>query len=228
MSRIESLQLPGTALDISAKAACRYLGLRGAEPDENLLALVEKGLEDFRAAARFSACYLVLPCREVSGGVDFGAFAAPGESLKRNLRGCDKAILFAATTGVETERQRRRAELSSMAQAVVLDAIGSAAVEWFCDRLCEGWRQINPDFALRPRFSPGYGDLPLETQKNLLTVLDAGRKAGVSLTESLLMLPQKSVSAIVGLGKTGCTARHGDCGACENEDCEFRLGQGHF
>ena len=110
-----------------------------------------------------------------------------------------------------------------MAQAVVLDAVGSAAIESFCDWLSDGWRRDCPNFVLRPRFSPGYGDLPLETQKTLLSVLDAGRKAGVSLTESFLMLPQKSVSAIVGLGKTGCEARQGDCSLCEKRDCEFRL-----
>lgn len=223
MSRIESHRLPGTALDIPLRAVYRYLGLRGTEPDEALASLTERSLREFREIAQFSACYLVLPCRETEQGVDFGAFFAPGESLKRNLRGCEQAILFAATAGVETERQRRRAELSSMAQAVVFDAIGSAAIEVFCDWLSDGWRRDYPGFVLRPRFSPGYGDLPLETQKTLLSTLDAGRKAGVSLTESLLMLPQKSVSAIVGLGKTGCEARHGDCSLCEKRDCEFRL-----
>lgn len=223
MSRIESLRLPGIALNIPLRVVYRYLGLRGTVPDEALAALTEKSLGEFQEIAQFSACYLVLPCRETEQGVDFGAFIAPGESIKRNLRGCDRAILFAATAGVETERQRRRAELSSMAQAVVLDAIGSAAIECFCDWLGECWRGEYPGFVLRPRFSPGYGDLPLETQKALLSTLDAGRKAGISLSESLLMLPQKSVSAIVGLGKTGCEARHGDCSLCEKQDCEFRL-----
>ncbi len=223
MNRIESLTLPGTALEIPLPAIYRYLGLRGTAPDEALEALTKKNLKEFQEIAKFSACYLLLPCRETEEGVDFGAFLAPGKSLKRNLRGCGQAILFAATAGVETERQRRRAELSSMAQAVVLDAIGSAAIESFCDWLSDGWRRDCPNFVLRPRFSPGYGDLPLETQKTLLSVLDAGRKAGVSLTESFLMLPQKSVSAIVGLGKTGCEARQGDCSLCEKRDCEFRL-----
>ena len=151
MNRIESLQLPGTALDIPLQAVYRYLGLRGTAPDEVLAALTEKSIREFQDVARLSACYLISPCRETEQGVELGVFLAPGESVARNLRGCDHAILFAATTGVETERQRRRAELSSMAQALILDAIGSAAIECFCDWLSEEWRRMARCWRLSPR-----------------------------------------------------------------------------
>jgi cobalamin-dependent methionine synthase I len=53
--------------------------------------------------------------------------------------------------------------------------------------------------ALRPRFSPGYGDLPLELQTNLFKVLDCQHFIGLTLNDSMLMSPSKSVTAIVGL-----------------------------
>ena len=144
-------------------------------------------------------------------------------SLAKNREGCQKAILFAATLGTQIDRQRRRAAVTSPARALVLDAIGSAAIEAFCDQLCSEWEEKYPDLRFRPRFSPGYGDLPLEFQKKLLEVLDSKRKAGIVLSDALLMIPQKSVSAIVGMGHTGCTMRFHDCSACSKKDCAFRL-----
>ncbi len=109
--------------------------------------------------------------------------------------------------------------------ALALDAAGTAAVEAFCDLLCARWRD---EFAaegrhIRPRFSPGYGDLPLEAQRTLLTLLDSQRKAGITLTDALLMVPSKSVSAIVGIGEKGCISKSLHCEACGQKDCQFRL-----
>ena len=154
-------------------------------------------------------------------GVDLGVFFAPGRSLVKNLKGCDQAILFAATIGAEL--QRKRAAVASPSRALVLDAMGTAAFESFCNALCDKWsREFSGSF-LRPRFSPGYGDLPLALQRPLLSWLDRGRKAGIYLTDALLMVPQKSVTAIVGIGQTGCTARLHDCTSCDKPDCGFRL-----
>ena len=74
---------------------------------------------------------------------------------------------------------------------------------------------------LRPRFSPGYGDLPLELQKDVFRVLDCPRKIGLSLNESLLMSPSKSVTAIIGIGKGDVEAEN-KCSACEKTDCAYR------
>jgi len=210
-------------LPIPFESVCRYLGLGNSKPDSQLAALVERSIGEFRTAARFAACYVVAPVMAADGGVNFGGLTAPGKSLAKHLAGCDQAILFAATAGMETERQRKRASVTSPVQALALDAVGTAAIESFCDWLCGKWAEEFPGSALRPRFSPGYGDLPLEMQKPLLALLEANRNAGISLTDALLMVPQKSVSAVVGIGKTGCTAKTPDCVACDKRDCEFRL-----
>lgn len=220
---VSTVELSADLLEIPQASISRYLGLRNTQPDPALAALTEQCLLNFRKAVNYRACYLVLPARETDGGVDFGVFFAPGTSLAKNLEGCDRAILFAATTGMEVEIQRKRAAVTSPAQALVLDAIGTAAVECFCDALCDRWREEFSGSFLRPRFSPGYGDLPLTVQRPLLACLDSSRKAGISLTDALLMIPQKSVSAIVGIGPSGCTARRHDCTFCEKPDCGFRL-----
>lgn len=220
---VRTVEYPSQALEIPMPDICRYLGLGKNPPDAALNALMEKCLAEFRAAVHFRACFLVVPITETAGGVKLGALFAPGQSLAGNLSGCNRAILFAATIGAETEWQRKRAAVTSPARALVLDAIGTAAVESFCNALCGEWSREFTDCFLRPRFSPGYGDLPLAVQRPLLSCLDSSRKAGIFLTDALLMIPQKSVSAVVGIGRTGCTARLPDCTFCEKPDCAFRL-----
>lgn len=220
---VSTVELSPDLLEIPKTNIYRYLGLRNTRPDAALAALTDQYLLDFQKAVRYRACYLVLPVREEDGGVDFGAFFAPGRTLAKNLRDCHRAIVFAATTGMGAELQRKRASVTSPARALILDAVGTAAVECFCDALCGRWREEFRGSFLRPRYSPGYGDLPLTVQTPLLACLDSSRKAGIALTDTLLMIPQKSVSAIVGIGRTGCTARVHDCTSCEKPDCAFRL-----
>ena len=221
--RVESIEYPASQLEVPLLSVYRYLGMGRTQPDAALTSLAEQCAGEFQAVARYRACRLVLPVAVKGELVDFGVFSLSSKSLSKNLSGCRQAILFAATTGAEGERLQKRTAITSPAKAVVLDAVGTAAIEGFCDALCRNWEAEFPRRFLRPRFSPGYGDLPLELQKTLLTCLDSSRKAGITLTQSLLMVPQKSVSAIVGVGTTGCDTHIHDCSQCQKTNCEFRM-----
>ncbi len=201
----------------------RYLGMGGKQPDGQVTELVERCIAEFKTAANYKVCWMTADISVEEAGVDFGFFYAPGQSLARNLKGCSQAMLFAATTGMQAEQQRRRAAVASPARALVLDAVGTAAIEALCDRFCADRRAKLLGQSLRPRFSPGYGDLPLELQQELLNCLDSHRKIGLSLSASMMMTPQKSVTAICGIGREGCSAVSHDCEQCEKRDCAFRL-----
>ena len=201
----------------------RYLGMGGKQPDDRTAQMVQECIAQFKTAAAYKVCWLTVPIRVEEKGVDFGLFYAPGQSLARNLQGCQQAVVFAATTGMQAEQQRKRRMVASPAGALVLDAVGTAAAEAVCDRFCADRRAQLPGQSLRPRFSPGYGDLPLQLQKELLACLDSHRKIGLSLSQNLMMIPQKSVTAIVGIGAQGCQTNLHDCANCEKRDCAFRL-----
>ena len=209
--------------DLDRNQIYRHLVMRPEAVDSTIRSLTEACVPGFLAATRPRASWMEVPVSLQETQVDFGVFSVKSNSLARTLRGCDRAILFAATLGAETDRQRRTASVTSPAKALILDAMGTAAIETVCDGLCCRFAAEHPERKLRPRFSPGYGDLPLECQRTLLDVLDSQRKAGISLSESLLMVPQKSVSAIVGLGRQGCRENRGNCEECLQKDCEFRL-----
>ena len=88
-----------------------------------------------------------------------------------------------------------------------------------------GRRRRSPPAALHrtDRFSPGYGDLPLDLQPALCAALDAQRRLGLTVTDSLLLNPVKSVTAVIGLSPTPQPARIRGCGYCNfRENCQFR------
>ncbi|HWQ50193.1 MAG TPA: hypothetical protein VN369_00195 [Terriglobales bacterium] len=211
-------------VEISRAEVLRYLGFGRRQPDTATAALLEACLAEFETAARYRACSLETDISISGDVVRAGELELRSADLAKALAGCQSAILFAATVGPMADAARERAALQSPARAVALDAVGTAAVEAWCDRLCEGFKQgcEGRGLAVRPRFSPGYGDLALHVQRPLLALLDAPRKAGISLTGALLMTPRKSVSAIVGVGEKGCTARKTGCAECSKVNCLFR------
>ena len=146
--------------------------------------------------------FLRLPVVRDGGKIALGPVCCTSRTLSRALDGCDEALLLVASVGAEVDRAVRRLSVISEAAALIGSAIGGERVEALLDlfvrqmdeRLCpEGLR-------LRPRVSPGYGDLPLSLQSGVLGALDAARTVGVTLSASLLMSPMKSVSAIAGIG----------------------------
>ena len=114
----------------------------------------------------------------------FGFGAVRSSSLANYLDGAEGVYVFAATLGVGAVAQ------------YVTDAVASAMIESLCD-----FAAAELPLLTRSRFSPGYGDLPLEVQPMLLGFLGADRELGIRLSESLLMTPTKSVSAIIRIEK---------------------------
>ena len=149
------------------------------------------------------------------------------ESLCRNLEGCCGAILLAATVGPACDMLVRRASIRSAAEASIYQAAGAAAIEAFLD---DANAKLEAEYKarglfLRPRFSPGYGDLKLDHQKDWFRLLNITKQIGIELTDSLLMVPTKSVTAIIGIGidpnRKGCPGCHGCAGCNRHDTCEF-------
>lgn len=147
----------------------------------------------------------------------------PGQLAKRLLADCQKAALLLATLGAPFDALLRTQQTRDMAEAAILDACGNVLVEEICDQLEQDIQQAYPQLYLTDRFSPGYGDLPLRLQEELLAALDAQRQAGICLTGSCLMIPAKSVTAIVGLAPQPQAAKIRGCAYCNlREQCTFR------
>lgn len=106
-----------------------------------------------------------------------------------------------------------RYEAISPLKALASNSAGTALIEAFCDYLCENLNERFNElgFESRPRFSAGYGDFPLQCQIELLKMLKADKLLGITLNDSLLMTPAKSVTAVIGLKKRDISLAYGGC-----------------
>ena len=131
----------------------------------------------------------------------FEGFSLPSADLARRLAKCNEAILLTATVGLALDRYIAREGRISPARALCAQALGTERVEALCDAFCEQMNETlhSEGARLTSRFSPGYGDLPLTAQHALFALLSPEKHVGVTLTDTLLMSPTKSVSAITGI-----------------------------
>ena len=180
----------------------RYAAAAGCA-DAALSALVDACLAEVEGVLCYRLCYCELPVSREGGLWRIGHMTSDSGSLGRALEGCERALVFAATVGVGLDRLIARYSALSPARALCLQAIGAERVEALCDAFCrEKKEELAREGAfLRPRFSPGYGDLPLSMQKEIFATLEPARHVGVSLNDSMLMSPSKSVTALVGIAR---------------------------
>lgn len=200
----------------------RYLRYRGGGIGEETESEIARCEALMLRTARPRAVWRLFPLN-ADGSLDGCAYVPGGQDVRAHLRACGSVILLAATLGAEAEALIRRAQSRSMAEAVILDAAGSAAIEQVCDDLCADLAAAFAPRCLTERFSPGYGDMPLSDQVGFFRALDVSRRIGVTLTGSNLMIPQKSVTALVGVSDLPQPRRGSPCGSCpRSADCALR------
>ena len=180
------------------KEILRYAMLPSFAPAPEELPL-EECLKAAGGAAKCRAVWCRYPLKREDGELDLGFARTASRDLRNHLEGCTEILLFACTAGAEIDRRIARAGIGSAAKGLLMHAIGAQQVEGGCDRLCGYLARLFPDRQLTDRYSPGYGDLPLAMQREVMEALDCGRTIGITLTESLLMTPSKSVTAIIGM-----------------------------
>ena len=238
-------------MDINRREIYRYLGIKpNMEPDAATEQLAEECIRELAEKCRPRAYARWFPLRvceepgaagqaagtgETAGAgkaqdasdsplLDFSCFQVRSRSLARNLQGCSEVILFAATIGEGADLLARKYGRINVAKAVVMQAAAAAMIEAFCDEENEKLRAeaAGKGLYLRPRFSPGYGDFSLDHQRDFARVLEMQKTVGITLTESLLMLPSKSVTAVIGVSRQDARCVLSGCESCENTGCAFR------
>ena len=210
---------------IREQEVLRYLGYRGMKEDEAVRKMIAEVSEKLLETCRPRWTGTILPLSFSEGFPVINGDLIRSESLAKNLRNCTEVILFAATLGRECDRLIQRSEAVSMVRAAVAQAAGAAYIEAYVNEVNAKLREDAKERGLyaRPRFSPGYGDLPLEMQKQFSSLLDMPKTIGVTLTDSLLMVPSKSVTACVGLSPENTACHPGGCEECrKRESCIYR------
>lgn len=215
-------------------------------PDENSLKLIKESSQLILGSSEPRVVY-----REFSIGragtsgelyIENEKNRLEGEAIAKHLEGCYNCVLMAVTLGPQIDKLIRRAQITDMAKAVALDACASSLIEDVCDQvnryLMEEYKQ--KDMGLTARFSPGYADLPLEAQEIFSNLLEMEKKIGLTQSREHLLLPRKSITAIIGvlpfekyedsqrIMKTNIAHKGAACEICERkEQCQFRSNGGY-
>ncbi|HCB96536.1 MAG TPA: methionine synthase [Ruminococcus sp.] len=205
---------------LNRNEAKRYLGGAGIKLNDKMQALMDECEKTILSNVSPKYLYSVidLPCGEIISGND----------IKNHLDGCEKAVMMCATLGNGVDRIIRIAQVADMSRAVVLDSFASVAVEQLCCKVDELIAEKYPEYNMTFRFSPGYGDYPIEMQKNFLNRLDAPRKIGLTTNDNFLLMPAKSVTAVAGLSKSPIEKKKRGCAVCNlRATCKFRRNGEH-
>lgn len=200
------------------REVAHYLGYKGAALEHSV-----SELADACEAAFFAACHPRRGARKLL--LNTLPFLEDSADLKRHLEHCREGCLIAITLGTPADQLLRQWSAVDMAKAAVGQAVAAVwmdvLVDGYIEQLAEGLSE--GDYLTAP-FSPGYGDFSLRWQPELLRILGAGR-LGISLSAGGMLLPQKSMTAVVGIRSVPAEPCPAKCKNCEKEDCSFRKGE---
>ncbi|MBR5506095.1 MAG: Vitamin B12 dependent methionine synthase activation subunit [Clostridia bacterium] len=206
-------------LNIDQKEILRYMGHRGEASMETDM-LIYSLMEEVRQKAMPRGAFVLKKLERLR----IGNMNIASKNLAKNLDGCEMVILFAITCGAQVDRLIASKSSTEPSKALAISAIATTLCEAYADSLCG---ELKAYFAkqglyLRPRFSPGYGDFALEFQKDIVTMTEASKRCSITLTDSLMLVPSKSVTGIIGIGKEMTHCPPSGCEACSKTDCRYR------
>lgn len=202
--------------------AARYLGMKPDDLNERTEALIEKCALKLEGVIAPKHIYAVFDIKTKNQKVIFPDFEIDSNALSKHLEKCDEAILFAATLGADVDRLMMSASYTDISEAAVMQACAAVMIEEYCDSVMETLADGESQRFLKPRFSPGYGDFSTSYQRKILDILKAPVKIGLCVTDGDMLVPSKSVTAVIGITdeKSGCNINK--CASCGNLFCVFR------
>ena len=211
-------------MEVNRKEALRYLGYGQNQPGQEILDMLEWAIEEILSCAKPGSAHKLFNCQINAPKITIGPMDITSQALCKHLAGCQQAVLFAATLGPLPDRLLKRYAAIDMSRGVILQAAGAAIIECYCDhcqkQIAQGLKEKG--LHLKPRFSPGYGDFSLNLQPQLLQILDCSRKIGLTATQSMMLAPSKSVTAVMGITCTQENCPKWGCIHCGKTDCAYK------
>lgn len=207
--------------NINFDEALRYLGYGENVPDKKTEELLCLCGEELKKVMEGKFIYRIFDLKD--GQIPDVAFRLEGQAINKHLENCEKVIFMCATLSGGVDLLIRRKQVSGMAEAVILDSLASAVIEQVCDKAEEIILKDFKEYEHTWRFGLGYDDFPLSSQKQFLNLLDAQKRIGVCVNDSMMLIPIKSVTCVIGLGHNLHVSSKKSCDFCSFRDkCQFR------
>ena len=188
-----------TNIAMNHKEILRYAGMD--KPTQQIDEIIDSCIKEVKEKLQYKVCFSEFPIHIDNNTIDLGFTTTTSANLANNLFNCKSVIVFAATIGLELDRLIKRYSTTTPSRAVIMQALGTERIESLCNAfnkdICNE-KQILGHIT-KPRFSPGYGDLSINIQSDILSCLQCSKLIGIYLNDSLLMTPTKSVTALIGV-----------------------------
>ncbi len=214
-------------LDIETEEVYRYLGYKGNTPEDTTLKVIDEVTAILREKSTPKVEYKIFDITKTDDGylLDGTTLTLVGKNISQMLSESKRCILMAVTLGQEVENISRLMQVKDLSKCVIFDACASSMVEDLCNQL-EATIKIDIDKEgkfFTDRFSPGYGDLPITIQSTICNILNTSKTMGLNVTSSGIMIPRKSITAIIGIADTPQAMRIKGCAYCSLvRECEYR------
>lgn len=210
---------------IDKSEAVRYLGYGESTPDDKTKQLIDICEQKLLDVIDIRYVYRSFAVEKSPNGIDIGeaSLRLEGNDICRHLDGCEKVTLMCVTLSDAVDKLIRRLQLMDMALSVITDSLANAAVEQACDIVEAEITNRHNDMFSTWRFSVGYGDFSIEAQRRIIETLDANKRIGVSVSESFMLTPLKTVTAVIGHSYKEIDRGRVGCVTCNLKDtCNFR------
>lgn len=209
-------------LIIPRKEILRYMSCK--QEDSAVKNLIDTLLPVVTDSLCLKGSFVYLPIECSNNEVYIEDTCIKSTVLAQNLKDCKSAVVFALTCGINVDLLIKKHSAKSTSEAFCINAIATAAIEEYANEFCsEILAELKKEnLCTRPRFSPGYGDFAIQNQNLFLNLTNASRLLGITLTQNYMMMPSKSVTAIMGVSNKACNPQDSKCSICTQKQCEFK------
>ncbi|MFR9211090.1 vitamin B12 dependent-methionine synthase activation domain-containing protein [Intestinibacter bartlettii] len=218
-----------SSVTVEKSEVLRYLGHNGQKIDNDLNSKINQCIKETKNEIDTKYVYQIYDIKKDLNlnTVQFENtnLILKSKDISELLRDCDKCVLMCATLGFNIEKNIRRYSYNNLTKGIIIDACATTSIEEVCDLVQDSIldKVAKEEKSLTMRYSPGYGDLDISANRDILNVLDAHRKIGVTVTNTGIMIPRKSVVALIGITNEKIGKVKRTCENCSNRfNCEYR------
>ena len=214
---------------INREEVLRYLGYNGQEISDHINKIIDIFREETinKSNQKYIYSYFNIELLNNEIHVCNTNLILRGNDIKEQLKECKQIAIMVVTLGLEIERFININEKINLTKAIILDSCATTYVEAICDKVENKIKDemLEKGFNTNSRYSPGYGDFPLDIQGELLALISSEKRIGVTISRQHLLFPRKSVTAIIGIGNKEVKSKERDCSKCiMYNSCNFKKG----
>lgn len=214
---------------INIDEALRYMGYRENIDIANLRDIIAECEKRLISSAEPRYCFRIAEIERADNIIVRNTeLVLKGKSISSHLAECDRVILLAATLSDKADKLISLYNVTDMTSALITDAMASAMIEQLCNAAEEEIRKAHDIKYTTWRFSPGYGDLPIDIQRDFIKTLNADKQIGLTVNDSNILIPRKSVTAVIGISDSPLPLKKSGCAVCSmNKNCQYRKRGAH-